>query len=340
MKMSAVLFFAGWLAMTSMGRGGDDPEVGGKGFVVGMNGHILTQDPDTHIPWDVQLALLKKANAAVYRFDLSSHPDMEETDKWVEALKKNGIAPVPILIPPGYKDKKNTPEAAEKQAYDYALTLAQRYKGRVRYWELGNEMDDFSILRRGDVSADGKVWDYGTANGWNPKEFEEKRYQLALGMLRGLSRGMREGDPAARLIVDSSGWIHAGFFDRLEQDKLDYDIVSWHWYSDYGNIRNAGGKPLLDHLVSYHKPIWITEGGYRPRKNDPHPDQSQADYFRAALDDFSDLYPLVQVYIVYTLFDTPTDGQPYGLVSAEKTGNGWVAGKPKPAFEAVSSFSP
>jgi hypothetical protein len=255
-------------------------------------------------------------------------------------LRKAHIAPLPILVPPGCKDRTITPVEAEKQAYDYALAFARKFKGRVRYWELGNEMDDFSILRRGDILADGTVYSYGTANGWDPYDFDEKRYQLALGLLRGLSRGMREGDPAARLIVDSSGWIHTGFFDRLQQDKLDYDIVSWHWYSDYGNIRNAGGKPLLDHIVSYHKPIWITEGGYRPQPNDPQPDQSQADYLRAVLEDFSGLYPLVQVYCVYTLYDTPTDGQLYGLVPAERTNDGWVVGKPKPAFEAVSSFSP
>jgi hypothetical protein len=340
MKNIAVFFFAGWLAMTLTGRGEDDLEVGEKGFEVGLNGHILTQTGDRDIRWEDQIALLKKANVTIYRFDLSPHPDMDLVDKWVEELRKNQIAPLPILYPPGCKDQKITPAEAEKQAYDYALTFARRFKGRVRYWELANELDDFSITRHGDVMPDGSLYKFGAASGWGAGDFNEKRYQLSLGTLRGLSRGMREGDPSARLIVDSCGWLHVGFFDRLVKDKLDYDIVSWHWYSDFGNIRTAGGRPLLDHIVSYHKPIWITEGGYRPKKNDPDEDKHQADYFQAALADFSDLYPLVQVYCVYTLFDTPTDGKPYGIVTIEKKDNGWIVGKTKPAFDAVSGFSP
>ena len=340
MQKRVLLFFTGWLAMMSVGWGGDDLEVGTKGFAIGFNGHIFTQAGDRNIPWDEQIDLLKKAHAAVYRFDLSPHIDMDRVDNLVELLRKNQIAPLPILLPPGDRDKSITPEVGEKLAYDYALSFARRFKGRVLYWELGNEMDDFSILKHGDILPNGKAYAYGTASGWGKADFDEKRYQLALGTLRGLSRGIRAGDPAARLIVDSSGWVHVGFFDRLLQDKLDYDIVAWHWYSDYGNIRNAGGRPLFDHIVSYHKPIWITEGGYRPKKNDPDVDKHQADYMQAALDDFSGLYPLLQVYCIYSLFDTPTDGGPYGFVNLEKTDNGWMVGKTKPAFDVVAGFSP
>jgi hypothetical protein len=335
----AMLLFACLLQAASPTRASQPWTIGDKGFITGLNGHAVSQVPDTDVQPNELIALLQKSHVAFYRFDVPSNPNWEALDTLVDALNKAGIAPLPVIFPPGNRSKTLTPEQVDGEAFAYATALIQRYKGRIHYWELSNELDSFCILMKGDMMPNGKIYPYGAPSGWDPAQIVEKRYQVALATLRGLSRGIRSVDPTARLIVNSGGWLHVGFLDRLQRDKLDYDIVGWHWYSDYGDIRKVEGKPLLDHLASYRKPIWITEGNYRPRKDERDDDKPQADYLQAALTDFSGLYPIVQAYCVYTLLNKPGEGA-YGVVNMEKTADSWQVGKPKPAFDVIANFSP
>jgi hypothetical protein len=79
--------------------------------------------------------------------------------------------------------------------------------------------------------------------------------------------------------------LHFGFSDMLFAGTQPdgsrghpvpkWDITSWHWYSDMGDITCVRGHVIdgmcvlginvLDHLqAAYGKPIWITEFGARP----------------------------------------------------------------------------
>jgi len=337
MIRAVLLLFFSLLQTVFPARASEPWTIGDKGFITGLNGHPFTQPPDNHINLTDLISLLQQAHVAYYRFDVPMKPNWKALDALVDALNKNQIAPLPIIFPPG--DRSNlAPQEVDAKAFAYATAMIQRYHGQIHYWELSNELDIFCLFRKGDIKPDGQVYNYGSPSGWNPAEIDEKRYQVALATLRGLSRGIRSVDPTARLIVNTGGWLHVGFLDRLQQDKLDYDIVGWHWYSDYGDIRKVQGKPLLNHLVSYQKPIWITEGNYRPRKSEVAERKPQADYLQAALTDFSGLYPIVQSYCVYTLFNFPPEG-PYGLIHAERTAGGWQLTK-KPAFDVLANFSP
>ena len=42
---------------------------------------------------------------------------------------------------------------------------------------------------------------------------------------------------------------------------VDFDITSWHWYSEMGDLTNTSGPhvDVLSHLVALGKPIWVTE---------------------------------------------------------------------------------
>jgi hypothetical protein len=353
LKTSFRLIFA--LLACSIGRAAEPPlavtTIGDNAFVVGLNGHPLLAPVYRDIGVARQIELLKQLHAGIYRFDLpvyhfdgSPPPDLKALDDLVDRLNQNGIAPLPILFPPGDRSKTLSPAETEKLAYDYVTKLAPRYKGRIHYWELSNELDNFSILRPGDTwGPGGKPVTGGPPSGWPPNHYDEQRYQVALGTLRGLSRGLRSVDPGARLIVNTCGWVHVGFVDRLVKDNLDFDILSWHWYSEDKQIQNAGGLPLLQHLLSYNKPLWITEGNFRPTKK-PNEEQLQSDYLKGILSDMDELYPSVRAYAVYELLDEPdmkAGEQRYGLVHVQKGPDGkWMAGQPKPSFEMLRNFAP
>ncbi len=316
-----------------------DPVIGDKGFVLGLNGHALTQPVDTDISLDEQIALLKKAHAVIYRTPLPAKPNWERFSHLVDVLAQNQIALLPVLLP--HLDYKTaTPDTVEKEAHDYALACAQHGLGRVGYWELGNELDTFALHKKGDSLPDGKVYTYNYfPSGWSRGDFDDHRYQFVLATLRGMNRGIREGDPAAKTIVNTAGWVHAGFIQRLLDDHLDFDIIGWHWYSEDGDFHRAGGMPLLDRLTAFHKPIWITEGNYRAGKKPPaEQEPKQAAYLQQTLPAFGELYPVVQVYCVYTLFDETFEA-PYGVVHVEQTaGKKWTAGTPKAAFGVICNY--
>ena len=321
----------------------NDATLGEKGFAIGINGHPFNQPVYLEIGLQKQIELLKQAHATIYRVDLPRKPAWNKVDELIEELGKNQITPLFIIFPPGDRSKTLSPAETEAQAYAYASDLVHRYKGRVHYWEMSNELDNFSIHRNGDVMPDGTIYHGEPPNG-GLKDYDETRYQSALGTLRGLSRAFREGDPTARLIVNTAGWVHVGFIAKLIQDKLDFDILSWHWYSEDGNIQSVQGKPLLQWLQSFNKPIWITEGGFRPSKG-PDGDKRQADYLSSTLDQYSQIYPSIRVYCVYELLDEPTFSNygeaHYGLFHVEKSPSGrWELGPPKPAFNVLCNFEP
>jgi arabinogalactan endo-1,4-beta-galactosidase len=51
----------------------------------------------------------------------------------------------------------------------------------------------------------------------------------------------------------------------LQDSKINYDIIGYHWYSNMGDPTNARppyGDVLKKVSNTYHKPIWITEFNY------------------------------------------------------------------------------
>ena len=89
---------------------------------------------------------------------------------------------------------------------------------------------------------------------------EESRYQESKAQILGLARGVRAGNPGAKTMVNAAGWLHYGFFERLiREDKVPFDIIAWHWYSEMGDMTKVRGNfDVLGKLKSYKKPLWST----------------------------------------------------------------------------------
>jgi hypothetical protein len=76
----------------------------------------------------------------------------------------------------------------------------------------------------------------------------------------GLYEGVKAADPNALAIVDTAGWLHYGFIERLvkEDRALAFDILAWHWYSEMGEMTNVQGKRnLIEFFKRYDCPCGL-----------------------------------------------------------------------------------
>ena len=148
-------------------------------------------------------------------------------------------------------------------------------------------------------------------------------------MLRGMSRGVRNAAAAAscsnvsysNIGVNNGGWLHYGWYAMLEQDKLDYDFIGYHWYSEMGDFDHAGPldnnntDPMYDvfaNLLKFNKPIWITEldrrGGSSANPIHGNP-LSQPEYLDREIGRLANLSAahsnVIEAVFIYELYDEP-----------------------------------
>lgn len=328
-------------------RAETDPSPAPTGSLqIGIGGHTFTQAAYNDIPADNQLELLKELNVRVYRFDIGSNTLF--LGKWIDfahELKKNNIEPLALLVPPGKRNPKADLNEVESSAREYAFNVARKMKDCVQYWDIDNELDGWAILHKGDMMADGNIYNFNPPAGDQKDNYEDARYQFAMHRIKGLIAGVRAADPNAKVMVNSAGWHHFGFIDRLVQDGVAFDILGWHWYSEMGNLDEAKYRKnlvVMDRLLSYGKPLWITENNYRPG-GAPEQEVRQAEYFANTVERMKKLFPKVRVYCVYELLDEPYFGATtpygnYGLVKVRKSDDGkWVLDRKKPAFDIIKA---
>src|ERR1017187_6159970 len=314
----------------------------GGGFRWGVNGHPLSQSAYFDVPLAAQVDLVADLGAGWYRVDLDARGFAAETARLDELLteaERRNIRLLPVLLPSPVIGEKGSPGEIRAAAFAFARAVAGRYKGRIAHWELGNELDAAALVRRGDRTRSGTLWQWGDPDGSRPEEFEEGRYQRARAEILGLLEGVKAADPGALGIVDTAGWLHYGFVERLvSEDRVPFDILAWHWYSEMGDIARVQGKlDLVEHLKGYGKPIWLTEISRRDGSKGGK-DREQAEY---VAQDVARLgaNPAIGGLFIYELLDEPYFGEAgesrYGLVEIARDGGGkWGVTRRKPAFDA------
>lgn len=182
--------------------------------------------------------------------------DFSEPDHAVAQCIKYGFEPFFLIVatPPFYlaehmRDKPwGWPALPESypQAARFYKTLAERYRGKVRYYEFWNEPNGY---------------------GWNAVNKPEEYAPI----LKVAYRALKEGDPDCLVAVgglDGGGW--KGYYRYLERlyelGCRDYfDAVGVHPYRWDGPIDVRGLKNVHDVLVRHgdgDRRIWITEYGW------------------------------------------------------------------------------
>jgi len=313
-------------------------------FAWGVNGHPVTQEGYRQIPAEEQFSLLAAAGCRWYRCDWPEEVFRRSPkllDDLVRGAARRGIRILPVLFPSPGARSDASPGSIREGARRYGRDVAARFRGRITHYELDNELDVVAMIRRGERDRNGREWQWGDPDGDRPEHYEETRYRRALEELRGLQAGVHEGDPKALTIVDTAGWLHTGFLDRLTgEDQLPCDIVGWHWYSEMGDPQRVRGSyDLLAKFRSYGRPIWFTEANRRGGSMGNAGEEQAAYVHRLA----SQLRasPGVAGFFVYELLDEPYFGPDnpeshYGVARIEKGPDGrWrIAGR-KPALAAL-----
>ena len=319
------------------------PEPAVRPFAWGINGHPFTQVGYLDVSIPRQLDLDAELGAGWYRFDCSAEEFRRNTvrfDVLLAEAERRHLHLLPVLFSsPGGRSESATPARIREAARTFARDIVGRYKGRITHWELSNELDTAAMIRKGETTRSGKLWVWGDADGSSPDDFHEGRYQKAKAEIAGLQEGVKAADPGAITIVDTAGWLHYGFIERLvREDHVPFDVLAWHWYSEMGDITKVRGKlDLLNLLGGYGKPLWITEINRRDGSRGGN-EQEQASYLGRTAAQMA-ARPDVGAFFVYELLDEPYFGATnpeshYGLVElAQDANKTWRVARKKAAFD-------
>ena len=217
----------------------------------GANGHPLVSYPGT--TYEQQLDYLKELGMTSYRVDISSLDQADRLARLVRLAKARGIVILPVITPALDLDKLGADELYAK-AHALATALVGRFKGDIRVWALGNELENYAIIKACEMRDDGVQYNcaWGPAGGVGPLEYYGPRWRKVSAVLKGLSDGTTAVDPAIRKAMGTAGWGHLGAFARMEQDGIRWDISVWHMY---------GSDPewAFKTLAGFKRPIWVTE---------------------------------------------------------------------------------
>lgn len=143
--------------------------------------------------------------------------------------------------------------------------IATILKGKAYAYELCNELDPLAGGTDGDVNS----------------QYVNTTYKKLRGWLCGLVAGIRTQDTVALIVAPAGSWKHVAWPEMLLSGKapdgstggqlLTCDVISWHWYSDMGDITTttlSTNGSVLSRLHALGKPIWISEYG---AGNSAHP---------------------------------------------------------------------
>ena len=307
----------------------------------GVNGHPLTQEGYLDLPVGAQLDLVSELGAGWYRFDFNEK-NVARCEELVAEAERRKIHLLPILdSSPGGRTEDAPPEQIRAAAFAFAKGVVGRFKGKITHWELSNELDEPAMIRKGEKTRSGKLWEWDAPDGSSPDDYEESRYQKARAEIQGLHEGVKAADPGALTIVDTAGWLHYGFIERLvNEDKAAFDILSWHWYSEMGDLSAVQGKlDLVALLKRYGKPLWLTE--INRRDGSKHgKEMDQAQYMSKNVAKIA-ATPGIAALFIYELLDEPYFGEGesnYGLVEIVRDKHGkWQVSRKKQGFEACKT---
>lgn len=301
----------------------------------GVNGHPVVSYPGVSI--ERQLDFVKDLGMKSYRVDVyNANPDTTGLlTTLVREGKERGIDILPVIADDGFDLEKGSAEDLYHKAHELAVALGSKFKNDIRVWELGNEMENYAILKPCEKRDDGTKYpcEWGDAGGTSARDYYGPRWAKVSAVLKGLSDGMTKVDPAIRKAMGTAGWGHTGAFERMQQDGIKWDISVWHMYGD-------DPEWAFEKLARYGKPIWVTE--FNNPLGSQRSDRQQAEGLQHAMTRLKDLQVKYKVEAahVYELLDetywAPDFEAFMGLVRLKPRGEGeWAVGEPKPAYLAA-----
>jgi|GEM_PF-995855 len=235
----------------------------------------------------------------------------------------------------------------EEEGYKLGSYAAKHYKGKVKYYQIANEVTGTIVKPAED---NGK-----TFNGNYGVQYSQARYDAVLGWVKGMSRGIRENDTDAKIVL-CGHWILYDVIQKLISDGVDFDILGWSWYSTDGDDVTRREYNWGDHmnlaekLYSIKKDVWIVETNYdhgsfgNGKISSSEGEKKQAEFIgKFANNVYNSGY--FKGFIVFTLFDNPINAEiaaereaHWGLVEVKKINGDIKVTREKPAFNTYKKF--
>ena len=275
-------------------------------------------------------------------FSITPYEDLN--DRYITALTDNKFD-VLLVIDPNIPATIGT-ASYEKEGYAIGSYVAKRYKGKIKYYQLANEVSG-SVVKPSDPKFTGETFkdSFGL-------EYSTQRYEAVKGWVTGMSKAIREQDPNAQIVL-SGHWVLYEVVDRLIKDGVDFDILGWAWYANDGNDVTKRETPdgkgsinLGQELSKFGKKLWIIESnladGTYPKEDQTQSqlEEDQAAFIQTFLPHVADS-GYFSGYFFFTLFDDPVAGEVatdreahWGLVEVKKVGDENKVIRNKPGFEA------
>ena len=307
-----------------------------KGLQWGANGHPFTAYPG--VPFGDQISSLTHLGLTSYRVNVSSLHQLPALQRLTREAAAQGVSILPVLTP-SLSLADETPEHLYRESRRFALALATPLRDQIPVWELGNELENFAIIKACERKDDGSQYNcsWGPAGGVGVDEYYTPRWIKVSAVLRGLSDGIAEGAPGARRAIGTAGWGHLGAFERMRRDGIAWDISVWHLYSD-------DPQWAFTELQKYGKPIWVTEFS-DPLSPGPIDDGARKLRLRRLMDTLASLAARyrVEAAFLYELLDEPYWGNTpeahYGLLSLKRSPGGWALAAPSATYSTVQAVT-
>lgn len=251
-------------------------------------------------------------------------------DKVIDMAHERGLHVVLILEDLGVS---SSDVQVISKASAASETIANHYKGRVKYYQVLNEVSGSALKGPSQPGTDFM------------RDFDQTKYRQIRDLAKGIGLGIERADPAAKLIL-SGQWTHTAMFEQLIRDGVSFDIIGWNWFSDMGEDLNGPviseslhqKITLLDKLRGFGKELWITELNYRPGPNGMD-EAKQAAYLKRTIERIYG-YQTFKALFVFELPDQSevkskgNKPEYYGLVKFDKDSQGnWTIGGKKQAFD-------
>lgn len=221
------------------------------GFKWGVNGHPMNQE-SYMTTLAVQIDLLKELNIGYYRVDIPNNDagiitdqdQLTRLENLAIASAANNITLVPVIrIPDSLELYSFTPAQAEVQGYNLGHQFALDHHEKFTYYTLGNEQEN-------------DLFDSANPYGSSPSEYNTSRFNILAAFFKGMIAGIKDVDIAAKIVINNAGGRHWGYFTKLDQANVAYDILGYNTYNslnEHDNVLNT----LTTQFAS--KEVWFTE---------------------------------------------------------------------------------
>lgn len=286
-----------------------------------------------------QLDLVKAMGGTLIRANVESNIGV--MDAVVNGARERNLDVLLVLEVAGDNPVLKS-EIKQEQLYQLGKDLgrewASRYKGKVAYYQLANEVTGTAARRPEDKGP--------TLDNRYDLKFDKNRADRVAEYERGLADGVKQGDSKAKRMI-TGHWVLVDIIPYLIEKGVDFEIVGWDWYSDMGvdpATTKIDGKPDLNLpgvFTDLGKEFWLAEvnkeaGSFKGTAN------KQAEYLKDVATTVL-ANSKIQGMVVHMLPDMAAeqgeDTGELGLVSVKKQANGsWDFADPKPAYTDLKAI--